>query len=126
MAGFSRRLRRIVNVVAAVLFLAGSLFLVDRFVIALPVALTPERARAALAERFPELRDAPIALRDGNLWIGECHCDLRERRWSYSFRSTRYFAEHPSGRFEHSLLGRWSAVETERWLQPAPGSIKVP
>jgi len=125
MASFTRR-RKIVNAGAAVMFFIGAFVLVDRYVIALPVALTPERARAALAEQFPELRDAPISERDGLVWIGNCTCDLKARTWRYSFPSQQYFAEHPSGRFEHSLLGRWKAVEVERWLQPAPPSVVPP
>ena len=106
--------RRIMNAAVAVVFYLGALFLVDRQVIGLPVALTQERAQAALVERFPELKDASIADQDKKIWSANWTCDLSARTWSCGFVKPGDYPVSITGRFEHSGLG-WKAVETERW-----------
>jgi hypothetical protein len=106
--------RRIVNTAVAVVFYFGALFLVDRYVIGLPVALTQERAYAALVERFPELKGASIADQDKKIWSANWTINISDRTWSCGFVKPGDLPVSINGRFEHSGLD-WKAVETERW-----------
>ena len=90
--------RRILNAAVAVVFYLGALFLVDRYVIGLPV-LPQERAYAALVEAFPELKDK-------KMWS----TNLSDRTWACNF-GTQDYPAWVYGRFEHSGLG-WKAVAT--------------
>jgi hypothetical protein len=88
MAGFSRRRRLIGATVAAVLAVTGAVLLLDR---SIGSPLTPEQAREALAEHFPELRDAPVCYSDdttGGVFLAEHFPELRNAPIAkHTFRS---------------------------------------
>lgn len=87
--------------------------------------LTPERARAALGERFPELRDAPIlACPDGTYLIGDCRCNLATATWWFDpprphadprLRPLFPNYKQSDGWFERDITGRWKrTIETTK------------
>jgi hypothetical protein len=135
MAGFSRRRREIGAVIAAVLAVTGAVLLLDRSV-ARP--LTPERAREALAEHFPELRNAPICY-SGDMTGGDfldehlpelryapiaehkvgievavCSCDVSFDRGKWS--GTWSYTTAPRGRYgSQTISGEFRRSPFGRW-----------
>jgi hypothetical protein len=113
MVKFTRR-RRIVNTAVAVVFYLSAVYLVDRYVIGLPVALTQQRAQAALIERFPELKHTSITKQGKRIYNARWTFDLSDRTWQCYILN---WGRHPVsifGQFEHSGLG-WKAVQAVTW-----------
>jgi hypothetical protein len=83
------------------------------------IPLTPERARAALAARFPELVNAAITSRGQYVLIGEYECDLVERTWGHTSNGVVKYGNQPHntlgvvwvtrGTFENPFFIHWRA-----------------
>ncbi|WP_439621847.1 hypothetical protein [Gemmata sp.] len=77
------------------------------YVILITRPLTPERARAALAERYPDLRDAPTVVRpDGTFLIGDCWCNPVTERYDFYPPRPFLFGNRPAGIFGGAFLRR--------------------
>jgi hypothetical protein len=112
-ADSSQRVARLLRAaVVVVVGAAAAVVLADRICLG---RLTPERARDALADLYPELRDAPVAYQGGRVLVGDFSCDRGSRTWGRSFACPRAGMVCPEGRFERSWFGQWRAVETRRW-----------
>ena len=120
MARLSKR-RTLGVAFAAGLTFGVALLVTDSHVLGRP---TPDAARAALAECFPELRDAPVSSRDGVMRVGDYSCEWKfgRGRWRGTWRyaplheELRVGTECPGGEFQRPVFGRWRAVETERFV----------
>jgi hypothetical protein len=95
--------------VAGIMATIGGALLIDR---ATAGPLTAEQARTALVRQLPELRDAPVIERDGQLDIGDYCCDLSEKTWRGRIASELLGKELPQGYFKRWPFGRWMAVES--------------
>jgi len=106
--------------IAAALAVAGACILLDR-VTATP--LTPERARAALAVRYPELTDAPITVSGSGFSVGTCRCWFATAEagsgpagvagWQYlpPLPPNKSVQGWEAGTFQPAWFGTWKVVE---------------
>jgi len=122
MADSSRR--RNGALIALVFVALLTAFLLNDLVFGAFGPLTPERARDVLAEKYPELADAPITTSDGGgIRVGSCWCSPQNANpppgsrgtptWHYlpPFPPDQGFQRYAGGKFERSWTGRWKLVE---------------
>jgi hypothetical protein len=119
-AGSTRRWRTWLGIVAAALLICAWALGVAL------VPLTPERARTALAARFPELERAPVKVQGKTVFVGDYECDLGKRTWSHTsvekLTSYEWVVWVTQGTFENPFFIHWS-VSTESKLGWGGGII---